>query len=449
MFDLKLIGSIMKKKWIILVVALVIVAIALGFYFNKNGKTGSTYMTETLKVGSLTNKVSSTGTLKAMRTVEVGTQVSGIIDQLYVDFNDNVRKGQLLAVLDTVLLKSALEDAQANHKKVTAQLEQSRADHARSLPLFEKGLISEAEYLPIKTSMKTNEASLQSAISGLQRAERNLKYAFIRSPIDGKVIQRNIEQGQTVAASLQAPTLFLIAEDMSKMEIHALVDESDIGLIKEGQDVTFTVQTYDNKTFTGKVRQIRLQPETVQNIVNYTVVIDAQNDEYLLLPGMTATVDFIIDQRENVLLVPNAAMRFQPPADIMQKAVEAERKRFAEMPDSVKARFGRGGGMPGGGAPGSGMGAGMGGGMGQGGTMGAAGFGGRRDFGSVWLLDEKGEPAMARFRSGVTDGKMTEVVRSRDLKEGSKVIIGTTSASATRSTQTNGQSGGRPPMRMF
>ncbi len=434
----------MKKKWIILVAALLIIAAALGFYFRKNGKTTSAYMTETLKSGSLTNKVTSSGSLKAMRTVDVGTQVSGIIDKLNVDFNDNVRRGQLLAVLDTVLLKSALEDAQANYKKATANLEQSRADHARSLPLFEKGLISEAEYLPIKTSMKTNEANLQSALSGLQRAERNLKYAFVRSPIDGKVIQRNIEEGQTVAASLQAPTLFLIAEDLSKMEIHALVDESDIGLIKEGQDVTFTVQTYSNKTFTGKVRQIRLQPETVQNIVNYTVVIDARNDEYLLLPGMTAMVDFIIDQRVDVLLVPNAAMRFQPAPEVLQRATEAERKRLADLPDSLKERFSRGGGagMPGGTA------AGAGGGMGMGGAMGSAGGAVRREMGVVWYLDEKGNPAMARFRAGVSDGKMTEVVRSRDLKEGTKVITGTTSATTTRSTQTTTQSG-RPPMRMF
>lgn len=424
----------MKKRWKWLLPLIAVIILFLIVYFTRNGVKAVPYQFDTVKRGNLESKVSSTGTIQALRTVEVGTQVSGIIDRLYSDFNDNVHKGQLMAVLDTVLLKSALQDAQANLEKIQAQVEQARADYQRSVPLLDKGLISEAEFLPLKTSLKTQEANLSSAESGLQRAERNLKYAFIRSPIDGKVIQRNVEEGQTVAASLQAPTLFILAEDLSKMEIHAQVDESDIGLIKEGQEVSFSVQAYTSKVFSGVVRQIRLQPETLQNVVNYTVVIDAANKEYLLLPGMTAMVDFIVDKKTDVLLVPNAALRFSPPAEEMQKILAARRKQFESMPDSVRQRFGgrlgnAQGGFQGGPPP----------------DM--AGSGRRREMGTVWYLDKDKKLAMARFLPGMTDGKSTEVVRSREITEGMQVITGLQTAKTTTSTQSpQGPRGGMGPM---
>ncbi len=395
-------GKAMKKILYLIGIIVAVAAIGLIIFNTVSSKnTNGKFTFDKITRGDLINTVSSTGTINAVSTVEVGTQVSGIIDKLYVDFNDQVRKGQLLAVLDTVLLKTSLMDAQANLEKAKAALEQATADYDRNLPLFEKALISEAEFLPIKIQVKTQRASLTSAKASFERAQRNLKYAFIHSPINGTVIERNVEEGQTVAASLQAPVLFTIAEDLSKMEIHAQVDESDIGQIKNDQKVTFTVQAYPDKNFTGSVRQIRLQPTTVQNVVNYTVVIDAANDEKLLLPGMTATVDFIVDERKDALLVPNTALRFQPSEKMMQDLFNQARKRMESAPDSLKNKMPR---------------------------MGGQNLGNSRpkDAGAVWYLNENNKLVMAPFKAGATDGKLTEVVMSRELKEGMQVIIGVT-----------------------
>jgi len=346
------------------------------------------------------NTVSSSGTINAVRTVEVGTQVSGIINYLYVDFNDRVRQGQLLAVLDTLVLKTALMDAEANREKAVALLEQATSEYNRNVPLFEKQLISEAEFLPIRIDVKTAQANLKSVQAAYDRAARNLKYAFIYSPISGTVIQRNVEEGQTVAASLQAPVLFIIAEDLSKMEIHALVDESDIGEISEGQQVTFDVQAYPDRLFEGIVKQIRLQPTTVQNVVNYTVVIDAANLDNLLLPGMTATVDFIIEKREQVLTVPNAALRYEPSPDAASAKMPAPPAQAGNpsnpsgaaspMPDASRRE--------------------------NTGTMPA-------NRGRVWYMDENQQLAMALIKTGATNGKITEIIESRHLREGQEVII--------------------------
>jgi len=411
----------MKK--ILYSIAIIVFTLAIGLIiFNAVSSKGanSQYTFKKIGYGDLINTVSSTGTINAVSTVEVGTQVSGIIDRLYVDFNDQVRKGQLLAVLDTVLLKTALMDAEANVDRAKAQLEQATADYNRNLPLFQKGLISEAEFLPIQIQVKTQKASLISTQASLQRAERNLKYAFIQSPINGTVIQRNVEEGQTVAASLQAPVLFVIAEDLSKMEIHAQVDESDIGMIKKDQKVTFDVQAYPDEIFDGVVKQIRLQPTTIQNVVNYTVVIDAENDENLLLPGMTATVDFIVEERKNVLLVPNSALRFQPSEQVMRDFFEQAKKRFDSIPDSLKNKM----------------------------TMRSNFSPGQntvdsrpKDAGNVWYLDKNHNLAMAQLKTGATDGKMTEVVMSRELENGMRVIVGTqqngNEKKSTSSTQRN------------
>ncbi len=414
----------MKKILYAIGIIVVVVAIGLVIFSAASKKsTNGKYTFDKITRGDLINTVSSTGTINAVSTVEVGTQVSGIIDKLNVDFNDRVRKGQLLAVLDTVLLKTALMDAQANLEKAKAMLEQATADYNRNLPLFEKGLISEAEFLPIKIQLKTQRANLTSAQAAFERAQRNLKYAFIHSPINGTVIQRNVEEGQTVAASFQAPVLFIIAEDLAKMEIHAQVDESDIGLIKEGQRVTFTVQAYPDKTFHGVVRQIRLQPTTIQNVVNYTVVIDAANNDNLLLPGMTATVDFIVEERKDVLLVPNTALRFQPSQQAMQEFFDQAKKRMEAAPDSVKNKLPNMASVP----PGANS------------TKSRP-----KDAAAVWYLDENNRLAMAPFKAGITDGKLTEVVISRDLKEGMQVIVGMSSGNATKTTSSTQRNFGPP-----
>jgi HlyD family secretion protein len=261
---------------------------------------------------TLTDSVSCTGTLKAVGTVEVGTQVSGTIERVLVDYNHRVRKGQVLAELDTALFQASVDKSHAELRRAEALLAQARAEFQRHQPLLAEGHLSTQEFLGYETALATAQADLQSSRAALKQAETNLRYAQIRSPIDGTVIERQIEAGQTVAASFSTPTLFLIAEDLARMEIQTDVDESDIGLIRLGQDVIFTVQAYPDRKFNGTVSQVRLNPTETSNVVTYTVIVEAPNSDNLLLPGMTATADFIVSRTENVLLVPNAALQFVP-----------------------------------------------------------------------------------------------------------------------------------------
>jgi HlyD family secretion protein len=273
------------------------------------------YQFTQVRRGTLETLVSSTGTLAAVETVEVGTQVSGTIDKIYVDYNDHVSKGQVLAVLDQALSKAQVREAEANVNKAHAVLAQAEDEFRRNQPLFSKGFLSAQEFLPVQIGVDTAKAALAAAEASLTRARTTLAYTVIRSPIDGTVIKRSVEAGQTVAASLNTPTLFLIARNLKQMQIEADVDESDIGEIRNGQAVRFTVQSYHDRIFHGTVSQIRLQPRTISNVVNYTVLIQADNAEGLLLPGMTATIDFVVSKIENALLVPNAALRFLPPGE--------------------------------------------------------------------------------------------------------------------------------------
>ncbi|MBN1407707.1 MAG: efflux RND transporter periplasmic adaptor subunit [Calditrichaceae bacterium] len=419
----------MKTKRIIWTI-ITISTIAAGLFtiIYCTGKTADKeyQLTEVTKT-DIVNIVSCSGTLEAVGTVEVGTQVSGVIDHIYVDFNDKVKKNQVLALLDTVLLKAQVIEAQANYQKADAQLQEAKAEHDRNKALFDNNLISEAEFMPYRINLKIQQASLTSAKAALLRADRNLKYAVVRSPINGTIIERSVEEGQTVAASLQAPTLFIIADDLSKMEIHAQVDESDIGQIKKGQRATFEVQAYIDKQFEGTVRQVRLQPEVVQNVVNYTVIVDASNPEGLLLPGMTATIDFYIEELKDVLAVPNTALGFQPSEQVLAAFRERMQKQFAARSDSTqRPRFNPD-------------------------SEGGSGFGAGRfnpnDMGSVWFLNDGGEPEMAFFRKGKTDGKFTEILGSRRIVEGMKLITGYTDPSKEAEATTQQNSGRRfgPP----
>ncbi|GAB6095563.1 efflux RND transporter periplasmic adaptor subunit [Desulfatiferula olefinivorans] len=267
---------------------------------------------QTVTRGDLETLVSSTGTLVAVGTVDIGTQVSGTIDRVLVDYNDRVSRDQVLAVLDLSLFEAAVDEARAGLIQARARLKQARAELARNRDLFESGNLSAQEYLDLETAVELNRAGVLSAEATLKRAQSNLDNATIASPIDGTVITRSIEAGQTVAASYSTPTLFVIAEDLSRMQIEADVDESDIGLVRLDQRVRFTVQAYPDEVFGGVVTQIRLNPKTVSNVVTYTVMVDADNREGRLLPGMTATTDFVVARAEAVLLVPNAALRFRP-----------------------------------------------------------------------------------------------------------------------------------------
>ena len=382
--------------------------------------------------GDLESTVTATGALSAVGTVEVGTQVSGTIEAVFVDFNDTVTKGQILAVLDTTLLQASVVDADAALMSAEAQYEQATEEYERGQRLFDGGLLSGQEFLPLKVTVRIREAGLKSATAARDRAALNLKNAVIRSPIDGTVISRSIDSGQTVAASFSSPTLFIVAESLTDMEIHALVDENDIGEIKQGQAARFTVQAYPEETFEGIVRQIQLQPSTVQNVVNYTVVIDAANRKGLLLPGMTATVDFVIDRRSDVLLVPSAALKIVPTA-----AMIADVRGQAPGPGGPGAGQGWQTGSPGGGGrsePGDP-------------AVGSEEQGTGFDVKVLWCLDSSGHLRHQPVRVGMTDGHLTEVVSGDDVHEGMKVVSAV--AQSAQSATSSNSDPGPPRMRLF
>jgi HlyD family secretion protein len=411
----------MRKKLLYWSLAIVILFVVTRLFFDIfSDKNETKYQFATLSRGNMQNTISSSGVLSPVTTVEVGTQVSGTIAKLYADFNDHVKKGQLLAVLDTVLLKSAVLDAQANVEKAQAQLEEAQMAYDRNKKLFDAQMISDADFLPFKTNWVTQQANLKSARAALQRAERNLKYAVIRSPIAGIVTLRNVEAGQTVAASFSTPTLFKIAGDLSKMEILAEVDESDIGSIKDGQHVHFTVQAYPDKTFNGTVKQVRLEPTTVQNVVTYTVVVQAANPDNLLLPGMTATVDFITEEKNDVLMVPNSALRFKPDEKVLAEFREQRQKeRNATADSSGNAHRGS---------------------FTTSSQRGFAANNGQRpkNIARLWYLNSNGKLAMTTVRTGMNDGTQTEILSGHNLQDGMQVISGN-QALTSNSTNNNTQ----------
>src|SRR3954464_6852058 len=289
-----------KLKITVAAVALASVGGTDWFYQRADGKEVPQYKTAALTRGSLKSTVSATGTLQAVRTMQVGTQASGQIAQIYVDFNDHVKKGQLLARIDPTLQQQAVEDAQAQLDKAQATLTAAREDYNRTKSLFDARVLTAQEFETSKSNFSVQTAAVKSAQIAVDCARQNLSYTSIYSPIDGVIVERNVDVGQTVAASLSAPQLFLIANDLSEMQILASVDESDIGQVKDGQTVNFTVQPYPEQTFTGTVKQVRLQSKTTDNVVNYTVVVGVANPNGKLLPGMTATVQFVTGSASDV-----------------------------------------------------------------------------------------------------------------------------------------------------
>ena len=402
----------MKRSHLILVViAALLLAAGAWFLMGKSKDGASTYRLAAIERGDLEATVSSTGTLSAVTTVQVGTQVSGRIVAIHADFNDRVKKGQLIAQIDPVLLQQAVRDAQAGLERSQAELEQTQREYERNKQLFERKVLTEIDFNTAKYAYNVAQANVKSAQVTLERARQNLAYADIHAPIDGVVVERDVDVGQTVAASLSAPQLFLIANDLSQMQILAAVDESDIGAIHEGQSARFTVQAYPNETFSGSVKQVRLQSKTTENVVNYTVVVSVSNPNGKLLPGMTATIDFLTGSAKDVLLVSNAALRFRPTEEMRAQL----RKRFAAARGAGSTQAG----------PGTGNGV-------EGGTGARSpGTGDRpRNATVLWYLDDKGEPAVARVHAGLSDGQRTEV-SGKDLKEGMQVIIGVTQSVPT------------------
>jgi HlyD family secretion protein len=326
----------MKKKMVIPALIVIVLAIVGYVVFARNPSPRYDFRMDKVTLGDLNAYVTATGTINPVISVDVGTQVSGIVSKLYADFNSVVKKGQIIAQIDSTFLVQSLKDAEASLDKAKAQYADSKRNLDREKALLERGLDSQLNYDAALTAAQSNAASLKSAEATLDRAKINLAYATIYAPISGVVINRAVNIGQTVAASFSSPTLYTIANDLSKMQVLTTVDESDIGRVSIGQEATFTVDAYPDDTFKGIISQIRLNPVTIQNVVNYTVVIDVNNDQLKLMPGMTANVKVKVADAHAVLRIPNMALRFQPPAELVDSTTLGALKDFS-------AGWGRGG----------------------------------------------------------------------------------------------------------
>ncbi len=295
-----------KKWWIVAIAAIIIV---LNLIFGGTSKSSkSEFATLSITRGDMRQVVTATGEISPVNTVSVGSQVSGTIDELYVDYNSKVKKGDLLLTIEPSVLQASVDEAKASLVSAESQRNYAKSEYERNRTLYKDGYIARAEMEQSQTAYEQAEQSVARMQSQYERALTNLGYATITSPVDGTVISRKVDKGQTVAASFQTPDLFEIAEDLSKMQIETAVSEADIGVIKEGQSVTFTVDAYPTQTFEGVVRQIRLSPTTTSNVVVYTVVINVDNSDLRLMPGMTAFVTIIIDEKFDIFKVQNAAL---------------------------------------------------------------------------------------------------------------------------------------------
>lgn len=363
------------KKMIILIV--VLAAVGAGVFWWKKGQApdaAERYKTEAITYGDITQTVSANGTLNPVVLVSVGTQVSGTVRKLYADFNDHVQQGQILMELDDALFRAQVKQSEANVSSAEAALALAEANAARASDLYAREYVAKQELDQAEQAVKAAQAQLEFSRAQLQRDRTNLGYSVIRSPVSGVVVDRQIDVGQTVAASFQTPTLFKIAQDLRRMQIDSSFAEADVGNIREGQAVHFTVDAFPGQSFSGVVKQIRLNPTTQQNVVTYDVVVTVENPEQILLPGMTAYVNIVIAERKHVLLVPNAALRFKP------------------------------------------------------GEASAGGAGGKgkepkreADKGTVYLL-QAGQPGPLRVAVGITDNRNSELL-SDELKAGDRVVV--------------------------
>jgi HlyD family secretion protein len=443
----------LKQHW--LMVSIVVVAIAIFAAFQFKGEDKPQYFTTKVERGDIRDVVESTGTINAVTTVQVGSQVSGTISHLGADFNSRVKKGQIIAQIDPALFqgtllqsradyanaKANLAAAQANLEKARATDVQTKADYDRTRGLAQEGVMSQQQLDLAKANADSADAGVaaaqaqvtQAAAQAQQKqaavtvAETNLNYTTIHAPIDGTVIARSVDVGQTVAASLQAPTLFTIAQDLTKMQVYASTDESDVGMIHTGQTVSFKVDAYPKDTFTGRVSQVRMNATTVQNVVTYNTIIDFDNPEMKLFPGMTAYITIPVANADNVLRVPNAALRYKP--DMKAEDIRALYKQYGlikgdQAQPANAAATGSGGGAGkryrtrAQGANGGGV------------DASQAARTPRVDVAVVWKVrpDKSLEPV--RVRTGITDHTVTEVaqVLNGQLNEGDELVTGAPAA---------------------
>ncbi|MBK9306143.1 MAG: efflux RND transporter periplasmic adaptor subunit [Nitrospira sp.] len=388
---------------IALIISMLAIGLAIGGYvfFNGERKVPVHYRTAAVERGSVISTVSATGTINPVVLVEVGTQVSGMIKALHVDFNSRVKAGETVAVIDAEPFKARREQAASNLDVARSNVARSKADLAqrkreleRVQSLLPQQFVAQNDvdvaltsYQSAEAQLRVAEAQVKQATAALSAAEQELKYTVIRSPIDGIVVARNVEVGQTVAASFATPNLFLIALDLTNMQVNTNVSESDIGGMTEGQEAVFTVDAYPGESFTGTIRQVRLAPINVQNVVTYNVVVGVDNTDLRLKPGMTANVSIIVAQNDKALKVPNAALRFRPPL------LEREHPEVNGATASVVA----------------------------GGSILKSDEG--RTQKGVWKLTENENLAQIPVQTGISDGVATEIV-SGGLTEGDMVVIG-------------------------
>jgi HlyD family secretion protein len=421
----------MKRKRILLSIFTLFLlgGAAFGFWRYGNHANESPYVTTAVQRTSITQVVASTGTLQAVVTVQVGSQVSGTIDKLFANFNSKVKAGDVVAQLNQDKFKAAVDQARANLLAAQSNLAKAKvavADAERTLQrnreLKKRELVPQSELDAAQTAydaavaqLEVNKAQTAQAQAALNQVSVDLGNTTIRSPVDGIVISRNVDVGQTVAASLQAPTLFTIANDLSKMEVHTSVDEADVGNVWDGQEVTFTVDAFPARRFRGQVYQVRNAPVTVQGVVTYNAVVRIDNKDLLLKPGMTANVQFLVSRREDVLAIPNMAIRFKPP-DQKDEAQELLRQDQARAAPRVGAR--------------------------RTSRSGGGGATARERRVRIYVLrNSRAQPVEVQL--GITDGSKSEV-RDGELNESDAVIIGMASG-ATNSTQPGVANPFQPP----
>jgi HlyD family secretion protein len=411
-------GRKARRWW---VGGLLVAALGFGFFRYRASQTQSDLTFETSKAdrGRIVAQVTATGTLSALVTVQVGSQVSGRISQLFADFNSPVKKGQIVAKIDPELFQAALAQARANYVAAQGNLGKAKAQAQDATRQYQRAKLLSADHLIAQSDLDTAQANFESADAAvkaseggveqakasLDTAEVNLAYTTITSPTDGIVISRSVDVGQTVAASLQAPTLFVIAQDLRKMQVDTSVAEADIGKLEAGKPATFTVDAYGAEKFQGRIRQIRNAPQTVQNVVTYDAVIDVDNPDLRLRPGMTANCTFIYAQKDDTLRVTNAALRFRPTPEILALLKEPSGKAPSGQPPGTLADTKKGRD--------------------------------RADRRTVWVL-RQGVPTPVAVRTGVSDGTITEILEG-DVREGEELI---TDASGPPSAATPA-----PPMR--
>lgn len=391
------------KKNIFKLIVVILIALAVLFTASKIITTNikSSYQTEKVIRHTIQQEVEASGTINPVNTVSVGSTVSGLMTEVYVDYNSVVKKGQLIALMDTSLFKANVDkakgawlSAKSDYMKQKALTDNSYKTYKRYKNLVARNFMAkseldtaEATYLSNKAQLSAAQAKIDSAKADLEYAEHTLSFAYIYSPVDGVIVTRAVDPGQPVAASFQAPELFKVAKDLKEMQIEVSVSEADIGKIKEGQEVDYTLDGYPDEVFKGKVSQVRISPTTVSNVVTYTVVVKVENEDLKLKPGMTANVSIITQKSENALCVPTIALKYTP----MQKG---EIKRYENQ--------------------------------------------------GIWVL-RKSKPVRVEIKTGASDDTYTEI-KEGDISEGESVIVGTGGKS---NTLTKNMKGGRPPMRMF